>query len=85
MAVVCPPAQGCKQIDVNGRRYTVARDGKFHGVRDSDVKAMVKGGECFTPLTRTVGRGFVCDDCGFIALIRDHCGRCGGESLTPED
>jgi len=86
MATVNPPSQGAKQIDVNGRRYTVGRDGRFHGVADSDVKAMVKGGECFLPTTQlaSVGRGWTCDDCGFAALIRDHCGRCGGTSLTRE-
>jgi len=85
MAVVNPGSVACRQIDVNGRRYSVGRDGRFHGVRDSDVKAMVQGGECFLPTTRMSGRpGYRCEDCGFLAVFSDRCGRCGGESLTKE-
>lgn len=85
MATVCPPAQGARQMDVNGRRYTQGRDGKFHGVRDSDVKAMVKGGECFLPTMQLASgtKGWVCQDCGFVALI-EHCGKCGSEDLVRE-
>lgn len=83
---VLPPAQGCRQIDVAGRRYTVdRRTGAFEGVRDDHAKAMVKGGECFLPSVRANNaRGFRCGDCAHLSLFKNRCGRCGCTTLTEE-
>lgn len=75
---VAPPDAGCKQIDVNGRRYTVGRDGLFHDVRPADAAAMRSGGEAFIPgvgFAHTT-RFYVCTGCGRRVHFTT-CGRCG--------
>jgi hypothetical protein len=84
MARVCPPAQGCREIEVGGTRYRVRRDGTFH-VRDDNVRRLLKGGECFLPGTRVgVARGWRCA-CGHLSVFRARCGRCGATDLTAEE
>lgn len=83
MAKVCPPSQGCKQMTVAGRTYSVGSDGSFH-VPDGVVKRMVRDGECFVPGTALpMAKGYRCVDCGFLAVF-SVCGRCGGSCELEE-
>jgi len=45
---------------------------------------MRKTGDFTVAGTKINGRGFVCRSCKFVALLSDHCGRCGGAELDPE-
>ena len=83
MAKLCVPQSNCGGIDVNGTRYR-ARNGYLE-VPDRLVKHLKVNGECFEP-ARTLTRvpGWVCEACGFHALLRT-CGRCGGQCHRPEE
>lgn len=83
-ARVCPPAQGCRQVEVGGSRYTVRRDGTFH-VRDEHVAPLLRGAECFLPAVAfTSARGWRCAGCGHLSVFRARCGRCGSTDLVEE-
>jgi len=60
------------------------KDGTFH-VPDAMGKGMVKGSE-FAQVGTNLreARGYVCQSCGFVAVFKDQCGKCGGRSLVPE-
>ncbi len=81
---VCPPAQGCRELDVGGHRYKVRRDGTFH-VADEHAAAAVKGAECFIPAAGGVLRAgvtWLCE-CGWRARINS-CPKCKRTDLTKE-
>lgn len=78
------PDDGCKQVEVAGRIFDRRRDGTFN-LPDGHARLARKSGDFTEVRTRMAGTGFVCADCGFVAVIRDHCGRCGGTSMTRED
>ena len=83
---VLGPEDGCKQVTVGGRTYNRGRDGAFH-LPPAAARQALKTGD-FTEARTAAGsaaRGWVCEACGFVALIRDHCGRCGGTILHRED
>lgn len=67
-------------IDMDGRRYR-ARDG-FVEVPAHLAERAVRYGDCFEPAGVPRASGFVCEECGFHALIRT-CGRCGGRCHRP--
>jgi hypothetical protein len=83
---VLGPEDGCRQVTVAGRTYNRGRDGTFR-LPDHAARQALKTGDFTEARTAAgqTGRGWTCDDCGFVALIRDHCGRCGSHSLTRED
>ena len=61
------------------------KDGTFH-VPDSMGKGMVKGSEfAQVGVNLRSAQGYVCADCGFVAVFKDRCGRCGGSTLQPEE
>lgn len=69
----------------NGKVIRPQRDGKFH-VNDSLGKALVKSGEfTVSGVTFEGAKGYRCQDCGRVNVFRDHCGKCGGTNLEPED
>jgi hypothetical protein len=83
---VLGPEDGCKQVTVAGRTFDRGRDGTFHLPPGAARQALASGD--FTEARTAAGqqaRGWLCDQCGFVALIRDHCGRCGSLTLTRED
>lgn len=65
------------------RLYTM-RKGAFDVDNPKDARTLKDYG-CFEPATRMSGRGWVCQGCGFVAVIRDHCGRCGSQDLQREE
>lgn len=75
---------GLKEVEVGGRVIPRHKDGTFHvdGAAGQLLKA--SGDFAVAGTTFTRARGYRCNDCGFMAVFRDHCGRCDGTSLTPE-
>lgn len=62
----------------SGARYKRGKDGLFD-MKDSDAKALAKGGGFFPSLAGSTRRdvGFRCTACGFGTYTKT-CGRCGG-------
>jgi len=74
---------GLKEVTVNeGAVIPRQKDGTFH-VDGPTARALVKSGDFAIAGTNfaTVAQGFKCLDCGFNALIKDRCGKCGGTNL----
>lgn len=73
----------CAGIDHGGRRYMADRRGQVD-VPDAAVPFLKREMGLFEP-NRAGARtpGFICQACGFHALIRT-CGRCGGTCERPE-
>ena len=60
------------------------KDGTFH-VDDLTGKSMVKSSQWAQVGTNLrTAQGYVCQSCGFVAVFKDRCGKCGGRSLVPE-
>jgi len=75
--------RGLKQIEVGDKVINRSKDGTFH-VEGSAARALVKSGDFAVSGTNfQTANGFRCV-CGFVALIKDRCGRCGATDLTPE-
>lgn len=75
MAQVCVPLSACGGLEIDGRSYEAKKG--FVDVPDHLVSRVVRRGGCFLPARPARSAGFVCEVCGFHALIRT-CGRCGG-------
>ena len=70
----------------DGRVIRQEKDGTHH-VSEAEAKFLIKSGAFVrvgTSLGTAQATGFRCQDCGFLAAIRDHCGRCGGTTLVAE-
>ena len=68
----------------SGRVISPQKDGKFH-VSDRLGKALVKSGEFMaTGTTFRNVKGYRCDGCGRVNVFKNHCGKCDGTNLTPE-
>ena len=79
------PEDGCRQVTVAGRTFDRQHDGTFH-LPDSAARQALASGDFTKPAVRAnARRGWLCGDCGFVALISDHCGRCGSTTLTREE
>lgn len=77
--------KGNTEITVNGNAYRKQKDGTFH-VNGRDAAMLKASGDfAVAGITFERARGFICQACGFVALYRDHCGRCGGTDLKPEE
>ena len=83
MRRVLGPEDGCKQVTVGGATYTRHADGTFH-LPDAAARQARKSGDFTVAATSlaSTGGGWWCDNCGFHAVTRDRCGRCGCTSLT---
>lgn len=79
------PDKGAKAVEIGGREHRQRRDGTFH-VDQHTAKLMRKTGD-FVQVGTVISApvGFRCQDCGFLAVFSDHCGRCDGTNLVPED
>jgi hypothetical protein len=81
------PEDGAKEVGIGDS--VVARrgkDGAFNVENPAVATLMRKTGE-FTVAGTRIGanaRGYKCQDCGFVAIIKDSCGRCGGSDLRSE-
>jgi len=74
---------GLKQVEVAGRVINRSADGTFN-VSGAEAVLLKKSGDFGVVGTHFQGtRGFRCA-CGFVAVIKDSCGRCGSTELTPE-
>jgi len=76
-----------KEVTVNdGAVIPQQKDGTFH-VEGATARALVKSGDFAIAGTnfRHVKQGYICQGCGFNALIKDRCGKCGGTDLKEEN
>lgn len=79
------PEDGCKQTEVGGVRYNRQGDGTFHVGDRTLAKALIKTGDFTEARTNLSGvTGYRCGGCGFLAVFKDRCGRCGGTDLVAE-
>ena len=78
------PDKGAKAVEIGGREHRQQRDGTFH-VDPTTAKMMKRTGD-FVTIGTTISPavGFVCQDCGFVAVFSDHCGKCDGSNMIPE-
>ena len=79
--------KGLKEVQINeGSVAKRQKDGTFH-VEGQAARALVKSGDFAIAGTnfRHVKQGFICQDCGFNALLKDRCGKCGGTDLKEEN
>jgi hypothetical protein len=77
--------RGLTQVEVAGRVVERSKDGTFD-VSGAEATLLRKSGDFGVAGTnfRHVKQGFICQDCGFNSLYRDHCGRCDGTNLVAE-
>lgn len=78
------PEDGAKEVGIGDSVIPRHKDGTYHIDNPSVAHLMRKSGDFTVAGTRINGRGFVCTSCGFVALLSDSCGRCGGTELSPE-
>jgi len=85
MSRLLGPEDGAKEVGIGDSVVAVKdRDGTFHVDNPAVAYMMRKSGDFTVAGTtfRKVRQGFTCQDCGFVALISDHCGRCDGSNLV---
>jgi hypothetical protein len=77
------PEDGAKEVGIGDAVIRRDRDGSFHVDNPAVASLMRKTGDFTVTGTtfRKVRQGFECQDCGFVALISDHCGKCDGTNL----
>ena len=78
------PDDGAKEVGIGDSVIGRHKDGTFHVDNPSVAALMRKTGDFAVVGTRINGRGYECQACGFIALLSDSCGRCGGMNMRPE-
>ena len=84
MRVLASSAQLHEFTVDNGPVVKRDKDMTFH-VDDATGKGMVKSSEWAQVGTNLrTAKGYVCQSCGFVAVFKDQCGKCGGRSLVPE-
>jgi len=78
------PDKGAVSIEIGGREHKRSKDGTFH-VDPITARQMKRTGD-FVTVGTTINApvGFRCQDCGFLAVFHDHCGRCDGSNLVAE-
>ena len=74
------PDRGAVAVEIGGKEHRRSSDGTFH-VDATSAKQLRKTGDFAVVGTVFKTAGYTCSSCGFEALIRDHCGRCGGTEL----
>jgi len=61
-----------------------AKDDTFH-VDEATGKSLKRSGEWAVVGVNLRGaQGYVCQGCGFVAVFKDRCGKCGGTDLVLE-
>lgn len=69
----------------NGPGIKRGKDGAFT-VPDQLGKSMLRSGEWGrVGISLRNASGYVCEECGFVSVFRDKCGKCGSTDLNPED
>lgn len=81
MTRVMKAAEGAVQVQVGekGAVYKSNRSGAFNVEDSSHVKMMLQGGMFLPSGQPWTSRHYVCQECGFDALIR-HCPNCDSET-----
>ena len=75
------PTEGNVEVGIGDSVVRRSGDGTFH-VGANTAALMRKSGDFITVgTTFKTARGYECQDCGFIALLSDHCGRCDGTEM----
>jgi len=81
------PEDGAKEVSIGDSVVaTRGRDGVFNVDNPAVATLMRKTGD-FTTRGIRIGAGspgYTCTSCGFVAIIKDSCGRCGGSDLKAE-
>lgn len=68
----------------NGPVIKRQKDATFH-VDDQIGRMMKKSSEWAVVGTNLrTAQGYTCQSCGFVAVFKDHCGKCGGTNLLAE-
>jgi hypothetical protein len=85
MAKMFFSSQNCKGVTsgATGRSYDADRSGFIHVEDSRDIKALQAGGYVLASgvgALAAVRQEFVCDDCGWTAVINS-CGKCGSKEL----
>jgi len=78
------PEDGAKEVGIGDSVIARHKDGTFHVDNPHVAKLMRKTGDFAVVGVKMNGKGYECQSCGFIALFKDHCGRCGGTKLKAE-
>jgi hypothetical protein len=78
------PDRGAVSVEIGGREHRRQSDGTFH-VDAHTAKLMRATGDFGVAGTRINGKGYTCQDCNFVALLSDSCGRCGGSNMKADD
>ena len=81
------PEDGAKEVSIGDSVVaTRGRDGVFNVDNPAVATLMRKTGDFSTRGIR-IGAGspgYTCASCGFVAIIKDSCGRCGGTNLEAQ-
>ena len=77
------PSSGNLEIGIGDSTVRRHKDGTFH-VNAHTAALMKKSGDYITVGVKINGKGFRCQQCDFLALLSDHCGRCGCTELRAE-
>ena len=68
------PTEGNVEVGIGDSVVRRSGDGTFHVVPVQVLYSSVG-------TTFKTARGYECQDCGFIALLSDHCGHCDGTEM----
>jgi ribosomal protein S27AE len=79
------PEDGAKEVGIGDAVIPRHKDGTFHVDNPAVASLMRKTGDFTTVGIKINGQGYECQDCGFLALYSDHCGRCDGTNLKATD
>ena len=77
--------RGNIEVELGGKVHKRNKDGTFH-VNGPEASLLKRSGDFAIAGTNFQrAQGYTCLDCGFVALLKDHCGRCDGSNLEPEN
>lgn len=78
-------APGMREFTVNDGKVIKRQKGGAFNVSTELGKALAKTGEwTVAGTTLRTARGYVCQSCGFVAVFKDRCGKCGCTDLVEE-
>ena len=73
-----------KSVEFEGKTVNQQKDGTFHTDQDTAKKLVSSGDFAVSGITFRNAKGFICNECDFVNVFRDKCGKCGCTELTPE-
>jgi len=77
--------KGLQQVEVGNKVINRSKDGTFN-VSGAEATLLKKSGDfAVAGITFRNASGYVCQDCTFVGLYRDKCGKCGSTNLIPEE